>query len=573
MMRAPAPLPQLFTLVLSAALAFSPLPVLARQAPKAAPVEQVQFKAGAVATSDAYSAVVAKAILQKGGNAVDAAVATAFALAVTLPEAGNLGGGGFMTVWMQAKPYFLDYRERAPAKASADMYLDAKGNVVPDLSLIGNLSSAIPGTVRGMAAVHGRFGRLPWRDVVAPAIALARDGFVVPERLQKNRDADMPSYAGKTNFAAYYAGMNAGSVFKQPQLAATLQRIAAQGDKGFYEGRTADLIVAQMGRGPVKGIITKADLAGYRALWREPVRASWNGYDVITAPPPSSGGIALIQLLSMKSILAPAFEGVAHNSAQYIHLLAEIEKRVYADRAQYLGDPDFVKVPVQALIDPAYLAERAGEVKALTPSETRKINPGLEKLETTHFSVVDRWGNGVSNTYTLNGSFGSGVVVEGAGFLMNDEMDDFSVKAGVPNVYGVVGGTANAIAPLKTPLSSMTPTILLKDGKVAMVIGTPGGSRIFTWVFQVMTNVYDFKMPLQAAVDAQRVHHQLLPENLIIAERFFPIAAPVVKALEARGYHVDNAGWGGDIEAIQITDGQPVAASDPRGRGVSVVVP
>ncbi len=573
MMRAFARLQQLSALVLSASLAFAPLPVLALEALKPKPVAQAQFKAGAVATSDAYSAVVAKAILQKGGNAVDAAVATAFALAVTLPEAGNLGGGGFMTVWMEGKPYFLDYRERAPAKASADMYLDAKGNVVPDLSLIGNLSAGIPGTVRGMAAVHSRFGHLAWKDVVAPAIALARDGFVVPERLQKNRDADMPNYAGKTNFAAYYAGMNAGATFKQPHLAATLQRIAAQGDKGFYEGRTADLIVAQMGRGPVKGILTKADLASYKAVWREPVRASWNGYDVITAPPPSSGGIALIQLLKMKSILAPAFEGVAHNSPQYIHLLAEIEKRVYADRAEYLGDPDFVKVPVQALIDPAYLAARAGEVKALTPSETRKINPGLEKLETTHFSVVDRWGNAVSNTYTLNGSFGSGVVVEGAGFLMNDEMDDFSVKAGVPNVYGVVGGTANAIAPLKTPLSSMTPTILLKDGKVAMVIGTPGGSRIFTWVFQVMTNVYDFNMPLQAALDAQRVHHQLLPENLIIAERFYPIAAPVVKALEARGYHVDNTGWGGDVEAIQITDGQPVAASDPRGRGVSVVVP
>ena len=573
MMRAFASLKQLSALVLSASLAFAPLPVLALEALKPKPVTQAQFKAGAVATSDAYSAVVAKAILQKGGNAVDAAVATAFALAVTLPEAGNLGGGGFMTVWMEGKPYFLDYRERAPAKASADMYLDAKGNVVPDLSLIGNLSAGIPGTVRGMAAVHSRFGHLAWKDVVAPAIALARDGFVVPERLQKNRDADMPNYAGKTNFAAYYAGMNAGATFKQPHLAATLQRIAAQGDKGFYEGRTADLIVAQMGRGPVKGILTKADLASYKAVWREPVRASWNGYDVITAPPPSSGGIALIQLLKMKSILAPAFEGVAHNSPQYIHLLAEIEKRVYADRAEYLGDPDFVKVPVQALIDPAYLAARAGEVKALTPSETRKINPGLEKLETTHFSVVDRWGNAVSNTYTLNGSFGSGVVVEGAGFLMNDEMDDFSVKAGVPNVYGVVGGTANAIAPLKTPLSSMTPTILLKDGKVAMVIGTPGGSRIFTWVFQVMTNVYDFSMPLQAALDAQRVHHQLLPENLIIAERFYPIAAPVVKALEARGYHVDNTGWGGDVEAIQITDGQPVAASDPRGRGVSVVVP
>ena len=572
-MLALSPFHRLSALVLSLSLIFAPLPVLAREAPKAAPVAAVQLKAGAVATSDAYSAAVAKAILQRGGNAVDAAVATAFALAVTLPEAGNLGGGGFMTVWMDGKPYFLDYRERGPAKASANMYLDEKGNLVPDLSLIGNLSAGVPGTVRGLAAVHGRFGRLAWKDVVAPAIALARDGFVVPKRLQENRDAEMPSYAGKTNFATYYAGMTTGAVFKQPHLAATLQRIADRGDRGFYEGRTADLIVAQMGRGPVKGIITKADLAGYKAVWREPIRASWNGFDVITAPPPSSGGIALIQLLSMKSILAPAFEGVAHNSAQYIHLLAEIEKRVYADRAEYLGDPDFVKVPVQALIDPAYLAARASEVKALTPSETRKINPGLEKPDTTHFSVVDRWGNAVSNTYTLNGSFGSGVVVEGAGFLLNDEMDDFSAKTGVPNLYGVVGGTANAIAPMKTPLSSMTPTILLKDGKVAMVIGTPGGSRIFTWVFQVMTNVYDFNMPLQAAVDAQRVHHQLLPENLIMAERFFPIADPVVKALEARGYQVDNEGWSGDIEAIQIIDGQPVAASDPRGRGLSVVVP
>jgi len=278
-------------------------------------------------------------------------------------------------------------------------------------------------------------------------------------------------------------------------------------------------------------------------------------------------------LLTMKQHLAPAFEGVARNSAQYIHLVAEIEKRVFADRAEYLGDPDFVKVPVARLTDPGYLALRAGEVKALTPSALASVRPGLEKPQTTHFSVVDRWGNAVANTYTLNGSFGSGVVVEGAGFLLNDEMDDFSAKPGVPNLFGVVGGTANAIAPFKTPLSSMSPTIVLEGGKVAMVLGTPGGSRIFTWVFQVLVNALELKMPLDEAVAAQRFHHQLLPENLIFAEPFAPISEPIVAALMARGYTVDNEAWGGDIEAIQIVDAQPVAVSDPRARGVSLVVP
>ena len=550
-------------------LGLSPVSVLAKTSMAPAPV----LAAGAVAAPDAFGAAAAKQVLDKGGNAVDAAVATAFALAVTYPSAGNLGGGGFMTVWMDGKPYFLDYRERAPAKASRDMYLDAKGQVIDGLSVVGPLSAATPGTVRGMAMAHKRFGKLSWKQVLAPAIALARDGFLVSERLQQSRDESAPDYTGKTNFSAYYAPMTKGKVFRQPQLAATLQRIADQGDKGFYEGKTADLIVAQMGRGQVKGVITKTDLASYKAVWREPIRASWNGFDIITAPPPSSGGIALTQLLTMKSDLAPAFEGVAHNSPQYIHLIAEIEKRVYADRAEYLGDPDFVKVPVAALIDPAYLARRAGEVKALTPSVLASVQPGIEKPQTTHFSIVDRWGNAVANTYTLNGSYGSGVVVEGGGFLLNDEMDDFSVKPGVPNIYGVVGGAANAIAPFKTPLSSMTPTIVLKDGKVAMVVGTPGGSRIFTWVFQVMVNTYDFKMPLTDAVSVQRFHHQLLPENLIMAETFAPLLPPVVKALEARGYRVDNTGWSGDIEAIQIMDGKPIAASDPRGWGVSITVP
>lgn len=557
-------------LVTGLVLAFGLSPVTALAKPKTPPAV---LSAGAVAAPDAYGAGVAKQILDKGGNAVDAAVATAFALAVTHPSAGNLGGGGLMTVWMDGKPFFLDYRERAPAKASRDMYLDAKGEVIEGLSVVGPLAAAVPGTVRGMAMAHKRFGKLSWKQVLAPAIALAKNGYLVNERMQQSRDESAPDFAGKTNFSAHYAPMVAGKVFRQPDLAATLQRISDQGDKGFYTGKTADLIVAQMARAPVKGIISKTDLAGYKAYWREPLRTSWNGMDIITAPPPSSGGIALIQLLNMKSDLAPAFDGVAHNSPQYIHLIAEIEKRVFADRAEYLGDPDFVKVPVSALIDPAYLARRAGEVKALTPSVLPSVQPGVEKPQTTHFSIVDRWGNAVANTYTLNGSYGSGVVVEGGGFLLNDEMDDFSVKPGVPNIYGVVGGAANAIAPFKTPLSSMTPTIALKDGKVAMVVGTPGGSRIFTWVFQVMVNAYDFNMPLKDAVSVQRFHHQLLPENLIMAESFAPLSEPVVKALEARGYKVDNTGWSGDIEAIQITDGKPVAASDPRGWGVSLTVP
>jgi gamma-glutamyltranspeptidase/glutathione hydrolase len=557
-------------LVAGLVLAFSLSPVSGL----AKPIEQpALLSAGAVAAPDAFGAAAAQQILNKGGNAVDAAVATAFALGVSHPSAGNLGGGGLMTVWMDGKPYFLDYRERAPAKASRDMYLDKKANVVESLSVVGPLAAGVPGTVRGMAIAHKRFGRLSWKQVLAPAIGLARDGFLVNDRMQQARDESAPEFAGKTNFSAYYAPMIEGKVFRQPDLAATLQRISDQGDKGFYEGKTADLIIAQIGRGPVKGVITKTDLAGYKAVWREPIRTTWNGMDIITAPPPSSGGIALTQLLTMKSNLAPAFEGVAHNSPQYIHLIAEIEKRVFADRAEYLGDPDFVKVPVSALIDPAYLARRSGEVKALTPSVLASVQPGLEKPQTTHFSIVDRWGNAVANTYTLNGSFGSGVVVEGGGFLLNNEMDDFSVKPGVPNIYGVVGGAANAIAPFKAPLSSMTPTIALKDGKVAMVVGTPGGSRIFTWVFQVMVNAYDFKMPLQEAVSVQRFHHQLLPENLIMAESFAPLSEPVVKALEARGYKVDNNGWSGDVEAIQILDGKPVAASDPRGWGVSLMVP
>ncbi|MCA0356645.1 MAG: gamma-glutamyltransferase [Proteobacteria bacterium] len=539
--------------------------------PKSSAAAVRALDAGAVASPDQYGALAAQEILKAGGNAVDAAVATGFALAVTYPEAGNLGGGGFMTVYMDGKPYFLDYRETAPAAAKADMYLGADGEPVEGLSLYGGLAAGVPGTVRGMAMAHHRFGKLPWARVLAPAIRYAREGFVVNPHLADVLLRERPLELPQSNFRAYFPPHKAGTVFRQPELAATLERIARGGDMAFYTGATADLIVAQMGRGPVKGLITKADLAGYKAVWRAPLVARWRGYDVITAPPPSSGGIALMQLLLMKQDLAPRFQGVALNDPQYVHLLAEIEKRVYADRAEYLGDPDFVKVPVSNLIDPAYVARRAKEVDPDKPSPTKAVQPGLEKPQTTHYSIVDKWGNAVSNTYTLNGSFGSGVVVEGAGFLLNNEMDDFSVKPGTPNMFGVVGGSANAIAPGKRPLSSMTPTILTKDGRVAMVIGTPGGSRIFAWVFQVLANVYDHGLSLKAAQAAPRFHHQLLPENVIFYERSGPPSPALKAALETRGYSWTES-FSGDVEAIQVLGRTPVPEPDPRARGVGVVV-
>ncbi len=535
------------------------------------------LSAGAVASPDRYGALAAREVLRAGGNAVDAAVATGFALAVTYPEAGNLGGGGFMTLYINGHAYFLDYRETAPAKAGATMYLDAHGEPVADLSLVGNLSVGVPGTVRGLAVAHRRFGNLSWARDLAPAIRYARSGFQVTAQLIGIRDDSRAPFEGITNFDRNFAAMKAGKLFRQPALARTLERIAKGGDQEFYSGRTADLLVAQMTHGPTAGLITREDLARYRAVWREPVRARWNSYEVITAPPPSSGGIALLQLLRMKQDAEPLFRGIVLNSPQYMHLTAEIEKRVFADRAEYLGDPDFVKVPVGELLSEEYLTRRAAEIDVSKPSPLAAIRPGLErggrdKPQTTHYSIVDRWGNAVSNTYTLNGWFGAGVVVEGAGFLLNDEMDDFSVKPGVPNQFGVVGGDANAIAPFKRPLSSMTPTILTENGRVAMVIGTPGGSRIFTSLLQVLANVYDFGLALQPALAQLRFHHQLLPENTIFTEPYAPFDAPLSAALAQRGYRVEAQDFNGDIEAIEVIGNSPVAAADPRARGVAMIV-
>lgn len=535
------------------------------------PVFAAVFDAGAVAAPDQYGAKVAADVLKAGGNAVDAAIATAFTLAVTYPEAGNIGGGGFMTLYVDGKAYFLDYRETAPKAASATMYLNENGEVIENLSLIGAKAAGVPGTVMGMWEAHKRFGSLPWAELLTPAIGYAREGFTIADQQFQYRNDAVKTFNGHTNFADYFGAMQAGVTFKQPELARTLERIATEGPTDFYQGETAKLLVAQMQRDG--GLITAEDLAGYRAVWREPLRIDWQGKTLYTAPPPSSGGIALAQLIGMKAARAKDFEGLTLNSAPYIHLLAEIEKRVFADRADYLGDPDFTDVPVAKLTDAAYIRQRAQEVNPRAISPTPDVRPGLEPRQTTHFSIVDKDGNAASNTYTLNFDYGSGVVVKGAGFLLNDEMDDFSAKPGVANAFGVVGSDANAIAPGKRMLSSMSPSIVTEKGQVSLVLGTPGGSRIFTSIFQVLNNVYDFNMPLKEAVDAQRVHHQLLPKDTIYYDSYAPLTGEVAAALRQMGYTLEDQGWKmGDIQAIRANGKTLETASDPRGRGTGLVV-
>lgn len=549
------------------------------------PAGDSQAGNAAVAMPDPYAAAASREILEAGGNAVDAAITAAFTLAVTYPEAGNIGGGGFLVTHMDGEPAFLDFREKAPLAADRDMYLDADGEVVQRRSLVGALAVGVPGTVRGMQAAHERYGSLPWPRLLEPAIRLARDGFVVHESLARMKQDAVAHFGIDANFAAFFADMNAGATFRQPQLAATLARIAAD-PEDFYRGRIAGQIVEQMQRSG--GLVTRRDLAEYSAAWREPLLADWRGHRVVSAAPPSSGGIALVQLLAMHDAAAPLFRDVPHNSARYIHLLAELEKRAFADRAEYLGDPDFSPVPVEALLDPEYLRRRAAEVNPEAVS--RDVRPGLEAAEedprapviawesnqTTHFSILDGDGNAASLTYTQNWEFGSGVVVAGAGFLLNNQMNDFSAKPGVPNAFGVVGKDMNAIEPGKRMLSSMSPTVLLRGNRVVAVLGTPGGSTIFTSVLQTLLNVLDFGMTAQDAVTATRFHHQL-PQTFVI--RHDPgreIDPKVAQRLLAMDYTVQPNAWGalGDMQLVTVdAAGNVDAAADPRGRGRAEVFP
>jgi len=507
-------------------------------------------------------------ILQKGGNAYDAAVAVQFALAVAFPVAGNIGGGGFLLYrGADGQEGALDFRETAPAAASRDMYLDAQGNVIPNLSTLGHLAAGVPGTVAGMWELHRKLGKLPWKDVVQPAVALAAQGLKLTTKEATGLNGQHDAFARLNPGSAYLRATtwNAGELITHPELARTLERIRDQGRAGFYEGPTANLLVAEMQRG--KGIITKQDLAAYQPKWRTPLHGQYRGYEVLTFPPPSSGGVALLQMLQM---LEPYNLGRAGwHSPQATHWITEAQRRVYADRATYLGDPDFGRVPVPQLLEKTYNRQRMATTLPYRATPSAQVTaganlPGYESDQTTHYNVVDAQGNAVSCTTTLNGAYGSKVVVAGAGFLLNNEMDDFSSKPGTPNAYGLVGGAANAIAPGKRMLSSMTPAILTRGKKLALVTGTPGGSTIITSVLQSILNVVDYGLNAQQAVAAPRLHHQWLPDQVDVEEGALLPAAQ--DTLRARGYVLKPRNAWGRVEVIRVLPyGRLEGGADPRG--------
>ena len=527
-----------------------------------------EYRNGMVVSANLLASQVGVDILKKGGNAIDAAVAVQFALAVVYPNAGNIGGGGFM-VYRSAKGEVntLDFREKAAGSASRDMYLDDAGNPVVEKSLYGSLAAGVPGSVAGMYEAHQKYGKLPWADLLVPAISLANNGFEITERqatelngMQKRFIQLNPLGTAMVKEGVWIKG----DLLMQKELGNTLTAIKERGKAGFYEGAVADIIVAEMKRSG--GIITLADLKSYQAVWREAVTGVYKGYKVITMPPPSSGGIALVQLL--KSVENYPLKQWGHNADSTVQLIVEAERRVYADRATHLGDPDFYKVPLKQLIDPAYTEKRMSNFSWEKATPSASIGAGLvapaEHEETTHFSVVDKEGNAVSITTTLNGSYGAAVIVKDAGFLLNNEMDDFSVKPGAPNMYGLVGGEANAIAPDKRMLSSMTPTILEKDGDLFMVVGTPGGSTIITSVFQTILNVIDFDLNMQAAVSAKKFHHQWLPDQVQIEPG--ALDSLTQQYLGKKGYTIKTRGPIGRVDAILKTKwGHYQGGADPRG--------
>jgi gamma-glutamyltranspeptidase/glutathione hydrolase len=492
-----------------------------------------------VVAMESIAADVGVGVLQKGGNAVDAAVAVGFALAVTHPFAGNIGGGGYMLIRMaDGRATFIDFRERAPEKSTRDMYLDAQGNLTRD-SIEGWRSVGVPGSVRGFELANTKYGKRKWSENITPAIDLATRGYPVSYALAQGlrgsrslgRDAE-----SKRIFQRDGKFFDVGDTLVQPDLGRTLQRIAANGPGEFYEGETARRLAEEMARHG--GLITLSDLKNYKAIERTPLEGTYKGYTVITAPPSSSGGVALLEMLGILD--GTGYEKAGAGSAAVIHYEAEAMRRAYADRNEYLGDPDFVKNPIAGLLDKAYVAKLRATIDPERATPSMQVKPGrpagTEKMETTHYSVVDSEGNAVAVTYTLNGGYGNGITVPGLGFLLNNEMDDFASKPGSPNMFGLVQGDTNAIAPGKRPLSSMTPTMLLKDGKLFMTVGAPGGSRISTAVLQVILNVVDFGMNIQDAIDAPRVHHQWQPDRLSIERGISP---DTVALLKTHGYDVD----------------------------------
>ena len=529
---------------------------------------QESYKNGVVVTAHPEASKVGVEILKKGGNAIDASVAVQFALAVVYPNAGNIGGGGFL-VYRDAKGKTdaLDYREKAPFKATEDMYWDKNGNAITELSLYGQFAAGVPGTVDGMVKAHEKYGKLNWKDLVQPAINLAQKGFKITKQQASeltNKHNDFVKYNPKTNALTSKSSWKEGDLLIQKDLANTLKLIQQKGRAGFYEGKTADLIVKEMKRG--NGIISHEDLKQYQSVWRTPVSGNYKGLKVISMPPPSSGGIALVSLF--QSIENYPINKWGFQADSTIQVMVEAERRVYADRAEHLGDPDFFKVPQNQLLDKSYNVNRMKDFSfnKATPSSAIKAGEiiGKESMETTHYVIVDKDGNAASVTTTLNNSYGSLVVVEGAGFLLNDEMDDFSVKPGTPNMYGLVGGKANAIQPQKRMLSSMTPSILEKDGKLFMVVGTPGGSTIITSVFQAILNVVDFGMTIQEAVAVPRFHHQWLPDQIDYEPN--AISENVRESLKQKGYILKERKAYGRVDGILVNpNGTYQGGADPRG--------
>ncbi|MCP3126716.1 gamma-glutamyltransferase [Shewanella sp. KJ2020] len=540
-----------------------------------ATAQPVWAKHGMVASQEALASRTGVEILKQGGNAVDAAVAVAFSLAVTLPRAGNIGGGGFMLVHIakENKTIAIDYREMAPSKAKKEIFLDENGDAVPKLSREHGLAVGVPGTVMGMSLALEKYGTMTLAEVTAPAIKMAQEGISVTPDLAvslaglKRRMSQWPSTAA-IFYKADGSDFQVDDILKQPELAHSLQLIAEKGTKGFYEGETAAKLVNAVQE--AGGIMTLDDLKNYKVVEREPVRGQYRGYEVVSMPPPSSGGVHIIEMLNVLQQFP--IDKFGHNTAQTLHLMTETMKQAYSDRSEYLGDPDFYKVPVKALTSKDYAQKIASKIAINKTTPSEEIKPGklapYESDQTTHFSVVDKWGNAVSNTYTLNFSYGSGLVAKGTGILLNNEMDDFSAKPGVPNGYGLVGGDANAVEGNKRPLSSMSPTIVMKDGKPFLVTGSPGGSRIITTTLQIIMNVIDHGLNIAEASNAARVHHQWLPDELRVESS---LNRDTISLLEAKGHKVKVQSAMGSTQSIMVTDQGMFGASDPRHSGSEAI--